>query len=171
MLKAGNVTHADLTFQGNLIRASDVHPTDEGYKLMGNIWYGALHDIPSDWIQAPIGPDPIRPDRSSKKGDVGANGGPTPNIPPPDYGTSPIETQSQESVGNVADMAGQGGAEHCNSLPVFPGAGKIAQGLGHNGDWKYHKLWVEAGKAAEGFHRDPAFVSLVDIDGRLESSR
>lgn len=35
------------------------HPTDEGYKKMGDIWLSALQAAASKgWIQAPIGPDP-----------------------------------------------------------------------------------------------------------------
>lgn len=43
----------------------DIRPTDLGYIVMGDIWANALYNIPSDWIQAPIGPDPDHNVKSS----------------------------------------------------------------------------------------------------------
>ncbi|CAM1510068.1 Fc.00g004030.m01.CDS01 [Cosmosporella sp. VM-42] len=41
--------------------------------------------------------------------------------------------------------------EAATLIPTWYAAGQIALGnVGHNGDWKYHKDWVEAGKVADG---------------------
>lgn len=37
-----------------------VHLTDAGYDLMGRWWYDFIHQIPSDWIGQPVGPNPLR---------------------------------------------------------------------------------------------------------------
>lgn len=44
----------------SLLRPKDVHPSDEGYRRMGDIWYDAMRTIPKGWIQHPDGPDPVR---------------------------------------------------------------------------------------------------------------
>ncbi|KAH7127368.1 SGNH hydrolase-type esterase domain-containing protein [Dactylonectria macrodidyma] len=36
-----------------------VHPSDEGYREMGHYWYDFITQIPTDWINQPIGTDPI----------------------------------------------------------------------------------------------------------------
>ncbi|POR33128.1 Lipase 1 [Tolypocladium paradoxum] len=35
-----------------------IHPTNEGYKMMGDYWYDFIHQIPSNWIKPPVGRDP-----------------------------------------------------------------------------------------------------------------
>lgn len=36
-----------------------LHPTDEGYSKMGDIWFSAIQEAASKgWINAPVGPDP-----------------------------------------------------------------------------------------------------------------
>ncbi|KAF5238252.1 hypothetical protein FAUST_5619 [Fusarium austroamericanum] len=35
-----------------------IHPTNDGYKLMGDYWYSFIHQIPNSWIRKPVGPDP-----------------------------------------------------------------------------------------------------------------
>ncbi|KAK1997647.1 GDSL-like Lipase/Acylhydrolase [Colletotrichum falcatum] len=35
-----------------------VHPTNPGYRLMGDYWYDFIAQIPTDWIQQAIGDDP-----------------------------------------------------------------------------------------------------------------
>lgn len=35
-----------------------IHPTDDGYKLIGDYWYSFIHQIPNSWIKKPVGPDP-----------------------------------------------------------------------------------------------------------------
>ncbi|KAG5984099.1 hypothetical protein E4U55_006052, partial [Claviceps digitariae] len=39
-----------------------IHPTNEGYKLLGDYWYNALMQVPEAWIQPPTDGDP---DKSS----------------------------------------------------------------------------------------------------------
>ena len=163
------VATVDMTsVKGNLIRAGDVHPTDEGYRVIGDVWYGALHQIPSEWIQASIGPGPFRPNTDSRHGDLSANGGPASDIDDPDYGTSPFHNQGVSGIGFAAGQADKGGVQKCNALPIWVEIGHIAQGVGKNGDWKYHKNWVQASPdqpQALGLHRDASFVSLADMDG------
>lgn len=36
-----------------------IHPTDDGYRKMGDIWFSAIQEAASKgWIKAPVGPDP-----------------------------------------------------------------------------------------------------------------
>ena len=36
-----------------------LHPTDEGYRKMGDIWFSAIQEAAAnDWIKAPVGSDP-----------------------------------------------------------------------------------------------------------------
>ncbi|KAG6001012.1 hypothetical protein E4U21_004781, partial [Claviceps maximensis] len=35
-----------------------VHPTNEGYGILGDYWYDALVQVPREWIQPPSGRDP-----------------------------------------------------------------------------------------------------------------
>lgn len=44
-----------------------IHPTNEGYKILGNYWYSFIHQIPPAWIEEPIGPNPD-PERESGGG-------------------------------------------------------------------------------------------------------
>ncbi|UNI16145.1 hypothetical protein JDV02_002611 [Purpureocillium takamizusanense] len=37
-----------------------IHPTNRGYRLLGDFWYDVMAQVPRDWIQAPVGPDPER---------------------------------------------------------------------------------------------------------------
>ena len=39
-----------------------VHPTNDGYKLLGDYWYDFLTQAPEDWIEDAQGPDPVRDD-------------------------------------------------------------------------------------------------------------
>ncbi|KAM0417078.1 hypothetical protein ACHAPT_012916 [Fusarium lateritium] len=43
---------------GNL--SDCVHPTENAYDLMGDMWYSFLTQVNEDWIQAPQGADPVR---------------------------------------------------------------------------------------------------------------
>ncbi|KAK1564180.1 GDSL-like Lipase/Acylhydrolase [Colletotrichum navitas] len=43
-----------------ILRADCVHPTDGGYRIMGDYWYDFITQIPKDWINNPIGNDPNR---------------------------------------------------------------------------------------------------------------
>lgn len=137
-----------------------IHPTNTGYKLMGDYWYSFIHQIPTSWIKNPVGSDPNR-------GGSGNNGGIDKNIPAPDWGKSPIQVTSKETVADAAKSAkGEKSWTACNKNPIWKGAGKIAQGnVGHNGDWKYHKNWVAKGEVAEGLGWDTRYVRLHDMNG------
>lgn len=47
-------------FWKNLLRSDCVHPTEDGYHEMGHDWYDFITQIPQDWINEPVGPDPAR---------------------------------------------------------------------------------------------------------------
>ncbi|KAF7544552.1 hypothetical protein G7046_g9764 [Stylonectria norvegica] len=48
-----------------------IHPTNDGYAKFGDYWYSFMTQIPSDWITAPVGDDPDRPDTDVlSKGDA-----------------------------------------------------------------------------------------------------
>ncbi|KEY72378.1 hypothetical protein S7711_01052 [Stachybotrys chartarum IBT 7711] len=49
------------TFRNSDLRDC-IHPTNQGYTIMGDYWYSFLHRIPTDWIREPVGLDPDRPD-------------------------------------------------------------------------------------------------------------
>jgi lysophospholipase L1-like esterase len=38
-----------------------IHPTNDGYRSLGDYWYDAVASVPADWISRPLGPDPERP--------------------------------------------------------------------------------------------------------------
>ncbi|KAM3517482.1 hypothetical protein NHJ13051_008941 [Beauveria bassiana] len=46
---------------GNMILRDCIHPTNRGYKIMGDYWYDFMTQIPRGWIRAPVGKDPSRP--------------------------------------------------------------------------------------------------------------
>jgi hypothetical protein len=130
-----------------------IHPTNDGYRYMGRIWYDFVSQIPSDWISPPVGPEP---DHSS--GDVNANGGVDQNIPAPDFGTSPLQVTSYQVIKAAFDAAQNGGSKTCTSGPHWYPTGKIATGLGHTGAWHYYQNWNEAGRVATGIGRDRRYV-------------
>ncbi|KAM0423090.1 hypothetical protein ACHAPD_001561 [Fusarium lateritium] len=37
-----------------------LHPTNEGYRIMGDYWYDFLTQVPEGWIKEPVGDDPER---------------------------------------------------------------------------------------------------------------
>ncbi|RFN51616.1 hypothetical protein FIE12Z_4090 [Fusarium flagelliforme] len=39
-----------------------LHPTNEGYSIMGDYWYDFLTQVPEGWIKEPVGDDPERGD-------------------------------------------------------------------------------------------------------------
>ena len=45
-----------------------IHPTNQGYHLMGDYWSDLIAQVPRDWIQAPVGPNPDRASGSGNKG-------------------------------------------------------------------------------------------------------
>ncbi|TFA99008.1 hypothetical protein CCMA1212_009253, partial [Trichoderma ghanense] len=50
-----------------------IHPTNEGYQLVGYYWYDFIAQIPRDWITAPVGKDPQRPDAQNLAMRLGAD--------------------------------------------------------------------------------------------------
>ncbi|GKT42915.1 multidomain esterase [Colletotrichum spaethianum] len=44
----------------SILRADCIHPTNEGYRTMGDYWYDFIAQIPKDWINQPVGNDPGR---------------------------------------------------------------------------------------------------------------
>ena len=44
-----------------------IHPTNEGYQLLGHYWYDFIAQIPQHWITAPVGDDPQRPEQNSAR--------------------------------------------------------------------------------------------------------
>lgn len=36
-----------------------IHPTNKGYKIMGDYWYDFMQQIPGEWINEPVGMDPV----------------------------------------------------------------------------------------------------------------
>lgn len=129
-----------------------IHPTNDGYKLFGSYWYDFITQIPKDWIKKPVGDDP------DNDGD-GSNGGLDGNIPEPDWGTDPVTPTTPQKVGDAYLNARPVETYTCNANPTWHAAGQIALGnIGWNGDWKYKKHWVEAGKVADGLKLDPRYV-------------
>lgn len=127
-----------------------VHPTNEGYRIMGDWWYDFITQIPEGWIQDPVGPDPERTRDQ--------NGGPDPDIPPPNWGSNPIKPTSKSDVAEAAKRAAEGGRASCKTTPHWQYTGKIALGVNRSGDFKYRRGWVEKGEVAEGIHRENAYV-------------
>ncbi|KAK3699774.1 hypothetical protein LTR37_016283 [Vermiconidia calcicola] len=144
-----------------------VHPTPGGYIHMGDVWANAIRNLPSNWVQPPIGGDPVRP-ASSAGVNLNANGGPDPNIPPPVFGTSPVRPEVSGTASRAAFAGFQVHDYTCSKFPVASDwgvMGQIAQGFGRDGGWRFNGRYVAAGKVADGLHLDPAGVRLVDMDG------
>lgn len=150
------------TFTDDLLQDC-VHPTNHGYDVMGDYWYDFLQQIPENWIEKPAGEDPVR-----NRDGIEANGGLDRDIPDPDWGTIPIFEKSASEVKTAADRAKTDATQRkCNGKPLWIDAGKIALGgVGHNGEWKYKKNWIQAdhsnwqgkGKVADGIGKDPSYV-------------
>ncbi|KAM3502817.1 hypothetical protein MY11210_008942 [Beauveria gryllotalpidicola] len=146
---------------GNEILRDCIHPTNRGYRIMGDYWYDFMTQIPSGWIQAPVGMDPSRPAPS----DPSLNRGIDKNVPPPDIGQSPIHSRPDGSYRDVRDWAVGSGPAKCDANPTWKATGKIAAGLGRNGDWKFQKKWEKAGEVAAGFGLNNTQVRLHDMNG------
>ena len=131
-----------------------VHPTPQGYRDMGDYCYDFITQIPPEWINAPVGPDPDRSQDDSLK----ANGGLDGNVPPPNWGPPAVTARSIMDVMQASNKAKDGGARTCNALPTWQSIGRIALGLGKTGQWHYTKRWVEAKSVAEGIHMDHRYV-------------
>lgn len=39
-----------------------IHPTNQGYQLLGDYWYDFITQVPQNWITEPVGDDPTRQD-------------------------------------------------------------------------------------------------------------
>ena len=53
--KGSSVIAVDFSnFPTNDLNSGGVHLTSEGYSLMGDWWYDFIHQIPKDWIDAPL---------------------------------------------------------------------------------------------------------------------
>ncbi|KAI5458718.1 SGNH hydrolase-type esterase domain-containing protein [Mariannaea sp. PMI_226] len=37
-----------------------IHPSNKGYKMLGDYWYDYITQIPTSWINDPVGDDPVR---------------------------------------------------------------------------------------------------------------
>ncbi len=134
-----------------------VHPTAiTGYHLLGDYWYDFVSQIPTAWIETPTGPDPAHATGS------GSNGGLATDIPPPDWGTDPVQVTSYATIFAAwqNDLVTPSNTifKVCSGAPAWNPTGEIALGLGHLGAWKYQKNWVQAGEVAVGIGRDPAYV-------------
>ena len=91
-----------------------IHPSETGYDKVGEIWFNYINQIPTVWVDAPIGPDPER-DESS----INANGGVDTAIPPPNWGDDPVKPSSKDTVRQAANAASNGGAlRMCKAFPV-----------------------------------------------------
>ncbi|UKZ47743.1 hypothetical protein TrVGV298_001969 [Trichoderma virens] len=44
-----------------------IHPTNQGYQLVGYYWYDFIAQIPRDWITAPVGKDPEREESFARR--------------------------------------------------------------------------------------------------------
>lgn len=129
-----------------------IHPTNDGYKKFGDYWYDFITQIPKDWINDPVGYDLVRGEG------ISANGGIDTNISLPDWGIDQVKPASPLVVQLTFDLAPKNNDTQCNANPTFNATGQISLGVGHNGDWKFHKNWTAAGKLADGFGLDPRYV-------------
>ena len=164
--KQAGVKVQAVDFQSNFgtsdLRPDCVHPTNEGYRKLGDIWYDFIEQIPSAWFNSPKGPDPEHTDEV----DSSANGGIDQDIPPPNWGPDPIRPGSIAGVREAAQIAENGGNRMCNTKPHWQGTGQIAAGFGSTGTWQWNKLWtpastIEQGPLTDGLHLDPRHVRSV----------
>ncbi|KAK7422803.1 hypothetical protein QQX98_001364 [Neonectria punicea] len=137
-----------------------IHPTNAGYRDMGDYWYDFITQIPNGWIKDPVGDDPAQSESGSDK-----NGGIATDIPAPDRGDYPIEPTSKSHVRAAAEAASEGGTRSCKSLPLWESTGQIASNAGKTGDWQFKRNWVKAGQVADGIGKAGKNVRLHDMDG------
>ncbi|KAM0246073.1 hypothetical protein ACHAQJ_010353 [Trichoderma viride] len=50
------------TFALSNLRDDCIHPTNQGYQLVGDYWYDFISQVPPSWITEPVGKDPKRQD-------------------------------------------------------------------------------------------------------------
>ncbi|KAL5347503.1 hypothetical protein ACLOAV_007815 [Pseudogymnoascus australis] len=103
------------------------------------------------------GPDPVR--------DITTNGGPDENIPPLDWGTSPITVKSPSEIFEAGKIASRDSRKICKVNPHWYSTGKLASGRGVNGDFKFHSKWESVGQVMPATGLDPKYARLHDMDG------
>lgn len=159
-----HVLAADFSgFDVHMLR-DHIHPTNDGYKLMGDMWYDFVTQIPSEWIKDPVGRDPARDNFDSE---IRKNGGLDTHIPPPLMRHSQPFPFGYKTVEEGYDKAVDDGPAACKQSSIGRYTlGKIASGgVGHSGDWKYHKDWQYKGKVADGLGWGNEGVRLHDMNG------
>lgn len=163
----GHIFAVDFTdISTDNLREDCIHPTNSGYRLMGDYWYDFITQIPSEWIGHPLGDDPFRDDDGKS-----ANGGIDKDIPAPDWGISPIKPSSEGQIRDAFNLAYP--EKHpdtvfqpmCKGVPIWTGTGQVALGAGVNGEWQYHKAWNAVGEVASGLGLENAYVRLNDMNG------
>jgi lysophospholipase L1-like esterase len=132
-----------------------VHPSNEGYRLMGDWWYSFITQIPAGWVTDAQGADPSRPLPVPL---ISANGGPDENISAANFGNYPIAATSPGNVKAAADRGFSLGRVACTVGPTWEWTGKIAMGIAKSGDFKWHTGWNQLGKIVEGIGRDGRYV-------------
>lgn len=151
-----HVIAVDFTkFPTTLLR-DGIHPTDGGYRTMGDWWYDFMTQIPPSWISVPEGPDPVR--------DITTNGGPDENIPPLDWGTSPITVKSPSEIFEAGKTASRDSRKICKVNPHWYPTGKLASGRGVNGDFKFHSKWESVGQVMPATGLDPKYARYGQSD-------
>lgn len=144
------------TFPMSNIDPDCVHPSNQGYRALGDWWYDFITQIPEGWLQDAQGADPTRPQNNDKL---------DPAIPDPDFGAYPIVEKSRAAVKSAADSALNGGRTSCKAGPFWEHTDKIANGVGSNGDFKWKTGWNQLGQIAEGIGRDGQYVRMLDMNG------
>jgi lysophospholipase L1-like esterase len=175
------------TFSLTNLDPDQIHPSGNGYKVMGDWWYSFIHQIPEAWLQEPMGPDPD-PNRESIPDsgpepdlddiDASKNGGLAENIPEPDWGGTPVRTLDKDTVKKAVDIVKDGEkkgfackiekdiSKPPGLKPIWQQTGKIVQGgVGSSGDFMYESHWQQVLDVAEGIHRDGKYVRFHDMDG------
>jgi hypothetical protein len=91
-----------------------IHPTTNGYKIMGDSWYSFISQVPKSWMKDSEESDPSRDDDAG-----GANGGIDNNIPAHNWFKSPIQVTSKETVADTIDgaTAVRRGAPRARTIP------------------------------------------------------
>ncbi|KAK6708383.1 hypothetical protein SNK04_009348 [Fusarium graminearum] len=140
-----------------------IHPTNDGYKLIGDYWYSFIHQIPNSWIKKPVGPDPNGGDSTNgdyiwihpKTGEITCwlN-----NLPKP-CGLGPAKTIY------LADMNGDGMDDY---LVVDPDNGSLRVWWNYDPDESWDNGWkyVPGGEVTSGVpHANLETLRFPDING------
>lgn len=134
----------------------EIHPNNEGYRLMGNWWYSFITQIPAGWVPDAEGSDPARTPLIPP-GDL--NDGPDQNIPAPlNVGNSPITPTDIGAVRDAYNRGQRGGRLDCKVGPTWEYTGKVALGAARSGDSVWHTEWNQLGKIVQGIGRDGRYV-------------